>query len=92
MKDLLKSDAGGAGNSVGGTNGLTVLSRTVPSAVITHYMAKIAGLETKIVQCIQEESFKTQTDSAMREVERAENLLLHEVGLPSFPLSSFSRS
>lgn len=81
MKDLLKSDA----NAVDGTNGITVLSRTIPSAVITHYVAKIASLEPQIVQYVQDEVVKTQTDSALREVERAENLLLHEDEIKSRP-------
>jgi ATP-dependent RNA helicase DDX27 len=85
MKDLLKSDASGGGE-VDGTNGLTVLSRTVPSAVISHYASKIAGLEGQIVHYFQEEKVRTQTDSAMREVERAENLLIHEVSRSLSPI------
>jgi ATP-dependent RNA helicase DDX27 len=89
MKDLLKSDANGGGE-VDGTNGLTVLSRTVPAAVVSHFASKIAGLEGQIVQHFQEERVRTQTDSAMREVERAENLMIHEVNSPpaTLPLTT----
>lgn len=86
MKDLLKSDAG---TGVDGTNGLAVLSRTIPSAVISHFTSKIAGLETQIAQHLLNESIKTQTDTLMREVERTENLLLHEVTTSPFTQCPF---
>lgn len=77
MKDLLKTDASG----VGGTNGVGVLSRTIPVAIITHYVSKIASIEGQITEFMQEEHVKNQTDAAYREVERAENLVNYAVSL-----------
>ena len=75
MKDLLKTDAAG----VGGTNGIGVLSRTIPVAIITHFISKIAAIEGKISDYLQDEHVNSQTDTAFREVERAENLVNYAV-------------
>mmetsp|Transcript_20918 Transcript_20918/g.30124 ORF Transcript_20918/g.30124 Transcript_20918/m.30124 type:complete len:756 (+) Transcript_20918:54-2321(+) len=83
MKDLLKSDASGAAQSKQG--GINVLSRTIPAAVISHYIAKIASLEDAITQYYREEKMKAKTDTALREAERAENLLMHEDEIHSRP-------
>ena len=78
MKDLLKSDVAAA-NADGASRGQTVLSRTIPHAVVAHYIGKIAALEDTISAYSRDETMKSKTDMAMREAERAENLLLHEV-------------
>lgn len=78
MKDLLKSDT--AAVTAEGKAGQSVLSRTIPHAVVSHYVAKIASLEQKITEYHNEEKMKSRTDVAIREAERAENMLMHEVG------------
>lgn len=92
MKDLLKSDVNSNNPTEGGEGTLNVLSRTIPPAVITHYISKIASLETDIAQYILDESFKNQTDTALREVERAENILVHEEEIQSRPARTWHQT
>lgn len=95
MKDVLKSAENASTSSVNEegkiTGSVNVLSRTIPTAIITHFISKIASLENEITEYIQEEHVRVQTDEALRQVERAENLVNYAVSSPlSFSSCCFS--
>jgi ATP-dependent RNA helicase DDX27 len=77
LKTILKSDVhqGHAG----------VLSRTIPSAIVSHYLRKIASLRAEMDALQQSEAFRAKSDAALREAERAENLMLHEEEIKNRP-------
>lgn len=75
MKDVLKGEGTSIKNA---SDGCQVLSRTIPQAVISNYASKIAGLESSIRKMLSEERNRDRVDEVSREIERAENMLLHE--------------
>lgn len=72
MKDVLKGD--GAQLSKNGQ----VLSRTVAAAVVSHFVTQIANLEPEIATALKEEKALAKLALAEQELQRAENMLLHE--------------
>jgi ATP-dependent RNA helicase DDX27 len=62
-----------------------ILSRSIPSQVISHYHEKITNLEGQIGQYMREEGTRRKIEAAEREAERAENLLLHHEEIQSRP-------
>jgi ATP-dependent RNA helicase DDX27 len=62
-----------------------ILSRSIPSQVISHYHEKITNLEGQIGQYMREEGTRRRIEAAEREAERAENLLLHHEEIQSRP-------
>jgi ATP-dependent RNA helicase DDX27 len=84
MKELLKDssnkkkkslDNSSATNPVGSTG--VILSRTVPSAVISHFAAKIQSLEVHYEEVLQAETVAKLDRIAEMEVTRAQNLIEH---------------
>ena len=55
-----------------------VLSRSVPQAVISKYVSKIAGLEVGIRQAQAEEKRNAHLEEVSTELEKAENLILYQ--------------
>lgn len=73
------SEQSGEGASPG------VLSRTIPTGVITHYLSLIAGMESEIAQKISDDELNKKALDVEREVERAENMMLHQSEITSRP-------
>lgn len=62
-----------------------ILSRNIPSAVIGHYLEKIASLEGRLNDFMREERDRIRLEILTRKTETAENLLLHEAEIKSRP-------
>lgn len=69
-----------------------VLSRSIPSAVISHYVSLVAGMEQQIAELMEEERLNMRALAAERDVERAENMLLHEDEIKSRPARTWYQS
>jgi ATP-dependent RNA helicase DDX27 len=78
LKTILKSDAQ-QGQQAG------VLSRTIPAAIVSHYLRKISSLRADMDALQQEEAMRSKSEAALREVERAENMMLHEEEIQNRP-------
>jgi ATP-dependent RNA helicase DDX27 len=92
MKELLKGEGGllGGGDHQGGEG--KVLSRTIPPAVITKFTQQIHQLESKIEKAMSEERLRSRLDVAMREAERAQNLIEHEDEISARPARTWYQS
>eukprot|EP00606_Chrysophyceae_sp_TOSAG23-5_P000781 GSChrysophyteH2.ASY1.ANO1.1183.1 assembled CDS len=62
-----------------------VLTRTIPANTITQFRNKIDGLEADLEDAFREERVTTKLEIAVREAERAQNLLLHEDEISARP-------
>mmetsp|Transcript_17402 Transcript_17402/g.17488 ORF Transcript_17402/g.17488 Transcript_17402/m.17488 type:complete len:764 (+) Transcript_17402:55-2346(+) len=87
MREILK----GEGSELSGEGG-KVLSRMIPRAAITSYTSKIASVEEQLITLAREEKMKKGLDEAQREVEHAENMLLHEAEITSRPVRTWYQS
>lgn len=92
MKELLKGEGGllGGGDHQGGEG--KVLSRTILPAVITKFAQQIHQLESKIEKAMSEERLRSRLDVAMREAERAQNLIEHEDEISARPARTWYQS
>jgi len=93
MKELLKGEGGllgGGGDQAGGEG--KVLSRTIPPAVITKLTQQIQQLESQIEKAMSEERLRSRLDVAMREAERAQNLIEHEDEISARPARTWYQS
>lgn len=86
MKKLLKGE--GSNLSEGGQ----VLSRSVPSAVLTDYTAKIAGLEAKVKEAVRNEKDMNEVEAALRDAERAENILRFDEEINARPARTWHQT
>jgi ATP-dependent RNA helicase DDX27 len=91
MKELLKSDCNGAGQD-DDTKKPTVLSRTIPPAVVRFYTSKISGLEKDISKLLEEDRARNKMEEVSREAERVQNILLHEDEIAARPARSWHQS
>lgn len=82
MKEVLK---GGEGSSLTSSASAQVLSRTIPPAVVGHFIEKIAEVEGKMSALFAEERANAKFDQAQEEADRAANLLMHEDEIASRP-------
>jgi ATP-dependent RNA helicase DDX27 len=87
MKKVLK----GEGSILSAEAG-QVLSRTVPPAVVTEYSVKIAELEESIKRLVKSERDISTVETALREAERAENLLRFEEEISSRPARTWHQT
>ena len=62
-----------------------ILSRAIPSAVIAHYLERIASLEGRLNDFMRDERDRIRLEILTRKTETAENLLLHEAEIKSRP-------
>jgi hypothetical protein len=97
MKDILKhNSSSGASSSSSSTPSseqedisaianAQVLSRSIPGAVIAHFVAKIATLEEEMVNVMKEERMRAKVAAAEEEATRAENMILHEAEISARP-------
>lgn len=92
MKELLKGDGAAMNPDEEGGANKAVLSRTIPSEVVSQYSIKIASLESTIKRVMEEERMRTRMDDVAREVDRAQNLVLHEDEIASRPARSWHQS
>lgn len=81
----------GEGASLSAEGG-RVLNRTIAPAVVTKFVARIEGLESKIDGLFQEEKMRARLDVAMREADRAQNLLEHEEEIEARPARTWYQS
>lgn len=80
MKNLLKGEGG-----LLSADAAQVLTRTIPANTITQFRNKIDGLEADLEDAFREERVTTKLEIAIREAERAQNLLLHEDEISARP-------
>jgi ATP-dependent RNA helicase DDX27 len=90
MKEVLKNYTGVGGEGAdasesGAGAGGQVLSRTVPTAVVDHYMSTITSSEEDLQRIMREEKLNARMKVAEAEVERAENMLLYENEIAARP-------
>jgi hypothetical protein len=97
MKDILKhnSSSGASSSSssmpsseqedISAIANAQVLSRSIPGAVIAHFVAKIATLEEEMVNVMKEERMRAKVAAAEEEATRAENMILHEAEISARP-------
>lgn len=83
LKAILKGDSQGGAQDGAVASG--VLSRTIPAAIVSHYLRKIAAQRVAMDALQQEEALRSKSDIALREAERAENMLLHEEEIQNRP-------
>lgn len=84
MKEVLKGE-GSALSAAGGK----VLSRTIPPSVISKFEEQIRALEGRIDGLFADERYRAKLDVAMREAERAQNLIEHEDEISSRPVRTW---
>lgn len=80
MKSLLKGEGG-----LLSADSSNVLTRTIPAITTTHYANKIRDLESQIQEAFKEEHINTKLELAMREAERAQNMLTYEEEIHARP-------
>lgn len=80
MKSLLKGEGG-----LLSTDASNVLTRTIPAPTISHYANKIRDLESQIAEVFKEEQVNSKLELAMREADRAQNLLVYEDEIAARP-------
>jgi ATP-dependent RNA helicase DDX27 len=80
MKEVLKGEG-----TLLSSDAANVLTRTITTSTVTHYKEKIEKNESKLKEAFQEENLKTKLELAMREADRAHNMLLHEDEIHSRP-------
>ena len=87
MKEVLK----GEGAALGATAG-QILSRSIPPTIIREFMSKIAGIEVGIRQALSEEKKKYEIDEANVELQKAENMILHEDEIKARPARTWHQT
>jgi len=80
MKSLLKGEGG-----LLSADSSNVLTRTIPAVTITHYANKIRDMDAQIREAFKEEAINTKLEIAMREADRAQNMLTYEEEIQSRP-------
>jgi superfamily II DNA/RNA helicase len=69
-----------------------ILSRSIPSSVISHYSKKISELEPKINNFLNQEKDRIRLDRLQSKTEKIENLLLHEDEIKGRPARTWFQS
>ena len=73
MKEVLKGEGG-----LLSADASNVLTRTITSSTTAYYKNKIEKLEDSLKEAFAEENIKTKLELAMREADRAHNMILFE--------------
>ena len=66
--------------------------RTIPSEVVAHYIGKIAKLEAQIVEILVDERNTRRVENLASEIEKAENLILHNDEIKSRPARTWHQT
>ena len=83
MKDILK------GNAVKTDESSQILSRTIKSSVISHYLKKIGSMERKLEEKGRQEKAQAKLEAAENEADRAVNMMVFEEEIKNRPVRTW---
>ena len=87
MKEVLK----GEGAALGAVAG-KILSRSIPPTIVKEYISKIVGIEVGIREALSEEKKKHEMEEADAELQKAENMILHEDEIKARPARTWHQT
>ena len=87
MRQVLKSEGSALSDESG-----QVLSRSIPTAVVTEFASRIATLEPNIAERLRLDRGKSAVEKALREAEKAENILRFEDEIAARPARTWHQT